>query len=504
LIIAFLLVSALAPALLKPTEFMHDDSYFYLQIAHNIAAGLGSTFNGITPTNGYHPLWLWTVTAASAAVNGDKTISLHLVAALQALLAICSLLALLCLARAMELRYSLIAVAGLSAYLVGTGIYGSEAHINALSLIMGIACLWAALGMQRAWIWLITGSLLGIACLARLDNIFTVVALSIFSVLSAGRSGIRQATLVGLSLGLGGSLVVFPYLVSNFIAYGYLVLISGAIKSIFRLARRDLNNLGPIGKLATPFGFIAVALGIFLDSDPKRRVIWMGLGAGVLLHAIYIVCFTDHYTFWGWYYVSAVITAALSATYLFDWLSRLTEKWRSPRTPSILAFVLAAVLLTAASARAWLKAYDVERIGPLELDLRINSYRWTDEFGKWMKANLPAGSRIFVYDWPGALAYYSDLPLLPMDGLVSDYQYNDDLVRLGVHDYLCAKEVKYFFGLIEPWEEDIQVTVTAPLYRKPVGTLQLPQEDIIVRTREVLSRPDEALPFAIWRIHCRP
>lgn len=35
-----------------------DDAFYYAQIARNIALGLGSTFDGIHETNGYHPLWM--------------------------------------------------------------------------------------------------------------------------------------------------------------------------------------------------------------------------------------------------------------------------------------------------------------------------------------------------------------------------------------------------------------------------------------------------------------
>jgi hypothetical protein len=35
-----------------------DDTFYYLKIARNIAGGLGSTFDGENPTNGYHPLWM--------------------------------------------------------------------------------------------------------------------------------------------------------------------------------------------------------------------------------------------------------------------------------------------------------------------------------------------------------------------------------------------------------------------------------------------------------------
>jgi len=37
--------------------FTRDDAYYYFKIAQNISEGHGSTFDGINPTNGYHPLW---------------------------------------------------------------------------------------------------------------------------------------------------------------------------------------------------------------------------------------------------------------------------------------------------------------------------------------------------------------------------------------------------------------------------------------------------------------
>jgi len=37
--------------------FTRDDAYYYFKVAQNISGGHGSTFDGINPTNGYHPLW---------------------------------------------------------------------------------------------------------------------------------------------------------------------------------------------------------------------------------------------------------------------------------------------------------------------------------------------------------------------------------------------------------------------------------------------------------------
>src|SRR5687768_648390 len=52
------LYAALSDAYNFPAQwFTRDDAYYYFKVAQNIAEGHGSTFDGINPTNGYHPLW---------------------------------------------------------------------------------------------------------------------------------------------------------------------------------------------------------------------------------------------------------------------------------------------------------------------------------------------------------------------------------------------------------------------------------------------------------------
>jgi len=500
-VIALLLINVL-PSLIRPAEFMQDDSYFYLQVAHNIVSGLGSTFHGITPTNGYHPLWMWLVTATTFIAGGDKATSLYLVFILQGLLFLASALVFRRLAILMGLRYWLIGIAILAAYLLGTAIYGSEAHINALTTLASLVFLWRALGSPRARPWFLVGLVSGLAVLARLDNVFVLSVTLALGLVYSTRSGRWTGIGPVLALIAGGAAFVVPYVLGNLLSTGHLVPISGAIKSTFPAFQADFGKLGTMGKLAAPFGFVSLLIGLLLDRDRKRRVLWQGLGTGVIMHAGYVVCFTDHYTFWAWYYVSAVVTAALSACYLYQWLADRYQSLVSPSNASRIAVAGAVLLLLAGSGRAWVKSYGYAGLTVLGIELRTNKYRWPDEFGKWLKDFLPPGTRIFVYDWPGAIAYYSDLPLLPMDGLINDYQYNDDLMEVGILDYLCTHDVRFYFGLIEPWQTDVEVEVTAPLYRTPVGTLHLRQEDIVVRTDDVLARPDEALPFALWKLHC--
>src|SRR5215510_10767994 len=79
-------MAALVLARVDPTQ---DDGYYYLQIARHLASGDGSTFDGMHPTNGYHPLWLlclvpvfWaTHSSAAALVVGVILQALFLAAA---------------------------------------------------------------------------------------------------------------------------------------------------------------------------------------------------------------------------------------------------------------------------------------------------------------------------------------------------------------------------------------------------------------------------------------
>src|SRR5215472_16770045 len=54
--------------------YEEDDFFYYLKIAQNVAHGAGSTFNGIVPTNGYHPLWMIVLTVFSFFTSKPRLI----------------------------------------------------------------------------------------------------------------------------------------------------------------------------------------------------------------------------------------------------------------------------------------------------------------------------------------------------------------------------------------------------------------------------------------------
>lgn len=64
------LTLVMQPAEYAVTNFLPDDAFYYFKIAQHIAAGDGSTFDGESIANGYHPLWTL-VTSASHMLFGS-------------------------------------------------------------------------------------------------------------------------------------------------------------------------------------------------------------------------------------------------------------------------------------------------------------------------------------------------------------------------------------------------------------------------------------------------
>jgi len=58
--------------------FIRDDAYYYFKVAQNISEGHGSTFDGINPTNGYHPLWMLICVPIFALARFDLILPLRI------------------------------------------------------------------------------------------------------------------------------------------------------------------------------------------------------------------------------------------------------------------------------------------------------------------------------------------------------------------------------------------------------------------------------------------
>jgi hypothetical protein len=515
----FLLSLFVLPGQLRPAQFFHDDAYFYLQVAHNLASGFGSTFHQITETNGYHPLWMLFCALGMLTAGLDKILALNVIGAFQVGLFVLLALAFRRLASHSGSPFLAPGLALLASYFFSTALYGSEAYLNGMLLAASMLALLEASERVRIGWWCVSGALLGLAVLARLDNVFPAATLAASALLLAPRRGARLPWRRTLALSLPLIAVVAPYLALNQLLFGHVVPISGAIKSTFPNPTPSLAALGPLGKITTLAAIVSTLASVAPGWKRSERLLLVGLGSGVLLHALYICLFTDHYTFWRWYYVAGVLNLALFLCLLLGWAERQPPPSRIATLVPVASAGLAFVLATGGLAYGWLKAFGPERIGPLEVPLRINQYRWPEELARWLKAEMPRGAGLLAYDYPGALAYHSDLRVLPVDGLVNDFDYSDEIVRVGIGEYLCRHDIGLYFGALLAEDateqtfgprgeltarrlaDDTQaVEVLAPLGHASAGSFEIRDKAILGRLREIVAKPEEAPPLAIWKL----
>jgi hypothetical protein len=309
--------------------------------------------------------------------------------------------------------------------------------------------------------------------------------------------------------------VVLPYLLWNWLEFGHLMPISGAIKSTFPHFAWHPQQLGALGTLTAIVAVFALVMVIYRGDRLERMVIGV-LSVGTLLHAFYVIGFTDGVTSWSWYYVLGVTNLALSSGLFVDHAARL---WIGPSRVRVFrasALAVASVLLAAGMARGWVRFFNPDAVAGTNSFLihgKSAEQRWTVELASWLKANLPPESRLIVYDYPGTIAYLSGHLIVPVDGLIGDYEYNDAILTQGISAYLQRQGIEYWLGPV-PQVQPIQqpgrysimarpggaeVTVYAPLYRKSAGSFNVQDDNRIFSLRSVLRHPDTP-DLALWRL----
>jgi len=241
----FLIWSGLADG-----EIVCDDGYYYFEIARNAARGEGFTFDGLGPTNGFHPLWAWLLVPVYALFPTDPWTPIHVAVSLSALFtAATAVVGYLLFERHGRTRAGLLA-AGLWLFnpftwvLFGRGLEG-PLHTLCIALTFlfldhirgkGVPSVRQALGL---------GALLGLCLLARTDSVLLVAAVAVVLVVDVARAA-RWSELpsrVG-ACAATAALVVSPWVIWNLATFGTVMQTSFRAKSLFHL----YGQLPPLGE----------------------------------------------------------------------------------------------------------------------------------------------------------------------------------------------------------------------------------------------------------------
>ena len=433
-----------------PFALTFDDAFYYFGIARNVAHGHGSTFDGIDPTNGYHPLWML-MAVPVYLVGLDDTAAVRTLLALQVLLYGAALATLASVAgraiggwprltRPDALDHpdgtrsplgpwctAVVAVAFAAAtgnpYVVKTFVNGLESGVLVLidALLLAVGARW-----RRRWLTRGSGRarlgasvLLGLAILARTDSVLLVGALGLWTLGEAWNFG-RRAVRPMLELYVLPTVTLAVYLVTNQVQFGMWQQISGIVK------RQPLDAGRGMVLLVT--AAVAVLIGWWgyrrsarrVRSGKFRRV--KGFVAATSWFAAFCLLQIAYYQTlqnqqWLWYYAPPVLYV------LFILVIGVAD------------FCESAAVEARPGASVWRTLGPVSAILLLpllvgfvyELDSFVDPYVRSIELanrdaGQWIDANLPDDVVLGSWD-AGVVGYYSHRSVINLDGVANSSAY---------------------------------------------------------------------------------
>lgn len=439
------------------TQIIPDDSFYYFEIAKNAALGLGSTFDGVSATNGYHPLWLliliplYKITAAfGLGMFAPIQIALFFSVLLNLGTGIFVYALLSRITPQKTIRTLSLMLFLWNPYLVYETINGLE---TALALFLTAAFFFLsvrAAGSQRLLPTIVSGAVGGAMVLARLDLGVFVAAVFLWSLWrSPNQTGMRRALALAIPVGL----IVLPWVVWNTVGFGmFLTSASGAntlvnhvlieqdngsgvlqfikatVYNTDRAARELLEHTGAAGLMLIMAGaaFAFIARNTRIQNTLRDNETLYVLASGFLF--LFLFNASVRWTVRSWYFVSFGIFVAFLAAFV---LTRMNHEWAmTKRTKQATTAALAGAVLFLFFV-SWHK------------DLRVRFPQQGEMYAAalWLNENVPPETNVGVFN-AGIIGYVAHARVINLDGLVNNNAYEAMRDR-HLWRYIREEEIEY-------------------------------------------------------------
>lgn len=412
-----------------------DDGFYYPRLAQKIMAGGVCTYDGVTVTNGFHPLWLLVLLPVYALIH-DPWLALRGVYAVILIVQLASLGLLALIARRTRMTASGIAAAvfiiflNIRSFTVFFSFLESPLVLFTLLGYLAFCCGTDDRRFERPKQAFIAGLLMGVCFLARLDGFLLPAAYGTVLLirLLRRRSSWRTFFFSAGASAAGCLLLAVPYLIWNWTVFGHLQTVSAWQKTasfspvaswklisgwcFYQFIPRvqhilGLNSVHPVLLLSILL-FAGMLAAVYLLTGARRRRLIEKLSfcpefllfAG--MHAVFIILAAPQdAAASAWYWVPEIALAALVAG---AGLSELRNKGAS-------AVVLPVIVLT--GIQLWIYPAMVQR----------KTMSWAKlEVARVLREKMPAEARGAMFD-SGMVSYFSQRDFTGLNGLIGDFQH---------------------------------------------------------------------------------
>jgi hypothetical protein len=429
---------------------LEDDAWMVTAIARNWATGQGISADGLTPTNGFHPLYPLTLGALPYLLAPD---ALHF--GFRANLIICALLNTLALlpfyglARTVSSRP--VAVAGLA--LVALNPFLVRVSVNAmetsLALLLLLSLWWYALVWRPESVRgaVVLGVLAALAILARLDSGIAAGFVGLALLWDELRE--RRMPRLTFAYGVAAGVLLLPYVLRNLLVFGALTPSSGrALAYMHSYAESFAFTSGlqlaayqpAIDLTWAPAWLLALAVAglawMFVSLPREQR----RLLAPMVLYALTLTFYYAYMQQQGRprYYVAVgvVVLLLLCARLMTRTERRVTDGDGWALGIGRLALVVGIIMLN--TSLAFSHAFAVARAPYQAQPAMYNAARW-------IASNLPPDAIIGAQN-SGIFQYYSERVVINLDGKLN-HEIIPVLEERRLATYMREKGITYIVDL---------------------------------------------------------
>lgn len=409
-------------------NFVTDDFYYYfLPAKHFVEQGI-SSFDGVTITNGYHPLWMLFLSALNVISFGNEQLFFGLLAIVCAFSTYFTFRCFWIIAHKVFPTNRLIPVIILPVVVVFGGLIFLGMEIT-LTIPLYAYLLWTILQLDfnrelTIRTSLTLGILSSLLILSRLDTGILIGLFLIFILISYKLSA-KQLLAFGTYFVIGGILLPLYFLL-NYYWFGHLMTVSSSAKTLSdgnvfdfsSLKHLALNRDGIGGLLLIPFGIAA----LFLKGNRQQPISHRIVCFLVLLFPVFFygtVLVNSSWFLNRWYFYPlpfcTFITIALLTNGLFSKISERKSRLIRRITMviiSALTIIFSVVLLYRDTVR-W-------QLEPNSLYIHA----------KGMLSFTKSHPGIYgMGDRAGLTAYILKIPIIQLEGLNADFKMRDHIQR---------------------------------------------------------------------------
>ena len=446
------------------TDIMSDDAYYYTVVARNFVSTGKMTFDGISTTNGYHPLWFW-VQVLVYLLGGLRLSVISQVVTIVAIqwAVVGGMIGTLVWWAHREWSARPSAVV---AVMLGLALLLNPKHVCVLVCGMESTLVFPSLIVFLYFVWRSRWKTAGLAAcflvMARLDT-FVYIVLPV-ALLETLRSRTSAYTSIKHGFGVAGppALLVSGLMTVYQVAFGHPMPIHGVCRSSFpiphvqlhllispvlnALESRDLESLCminlPTALLILPIcGFVFLRPG-FLSKPTREAGLWL-----VVLGLLQLI-----------------------SVFLFQTWAKPIPKWYLPPLVIFTAGAIGAAIVDLVGSRWALRLCLLIAVAVLVLTCirehrRRPVMRSPSEFERFVEAR--SEDAVWAATDCGHIAFWTGARFVNLDGLINGFDYQKALRDRKLGNYLERVGVRYL--VVGIWERQSQPGNPEPMYMHRVA-----------------------------------